>query len=580
MIQNESFWVHRNDEWTLASFLIRALSWSISDKFISYEEFFYIIDSLGVKKRFSEYWDVSGFYQELGLPDVAIGKVDRSRDGWRTEQGNIAWSSGDIEKAITYYRNSIKYGDSTLSGWGGLFRIAFSKADYKQCVEIFLNVCPPRNYYDGVGLIDVLYPSDVVKKDHEYCVFKKKFKGKSPYFISTSKTMAKSVIFSFLATNSLNANVISMISDYFHLSHHQIRELSTSIDHNEMELKRILKYLLPKPNKTKITLQQVLTNGNTERANSIKQKILDCQGIVREMVRVLGVFLASGNKSSLDEMFEPRLVIGDKQMDSYLFEAALEFVVDDAVDMPEHQLYLLRTFGLFTSYPSSGISSGAEGKWTRQQICYFSEFKKIAACLKIKPDPIDLIVGMKRINWYKRDDEFDYALTRKDAEWSMAVLLEFIEQNYSEGVLETKNAYEEFLREAYLFLERKYKEAQCEQRWKSEGLLFTAISSLFGNDSVQQHASPIWLSPQHLDIYLPQIKLAIEYMGKQHYEPVEWFGGTEAFDATVKRDQYKKMLCARMGVDLVYVTHEEDVGLRAQEIFEVYGRKPCQFMCR
>ena len=31
-------------------------------------------------------------------------------------------------------------------------------------------------------------------------------------------------------------------------------------------------------------------------------------------------------------------------------------------------------------------------------------------------------------------------------------------------------------------------------------------------------------------------------------------------------------LCQQRGVELVYVTHEEDIGLRAREIFETYGK--------
>lgn len=55
-------------------------------------------------------------------------------------------------------------------------------------------------------------------------------------------------------------------------------------------------------------------------------------------------------------------------------------------------------------------------------------------------------------------------------------------------------------------------------------------------------------------------------MGKQHYEPVEYFGGQKGFEDTIKRDERKRDVCQRMGIDLIYVTHEEDVGKRAIEI--------------
>jgi hypothetical protein len=60
-------------------------------------------------------------------------------------------------------------------------------------------------------------------------------------------------------------------------------------------------------------------------------------------------------------------------------------------------------------------------------------------------------------------------------------------------------------------------------------------------------------------------------MGAQHYEPIELFGGSRALQETKARDERKRLLCERMGVVLVYVTHEEDIGRRAREIFEEFG---------
>lgn len=66
------------------------------------------------------------------------------------------------------------------------------------------------------------------------------------------------------------------------------------------------------------------------------------------------------------------------------------------------------------------------------------------------------------------------------------------------------------------------------------------------------HFSPQWLGKQHLDIYLPKFKAAIECQGKQHFKPVEAFGGKEALKETQDRDKIKAEKCKENGVELIY----------------------------
>ena len=53
--------------------------------------------------------------------------------------------------------------------------------------------------------------------------------------------------------------------------------------------------------------------------------------------------------------------------------------------------------------------------------------------------------------------------------------------------------------------------------------------------------------------------MAIEYMGEQHYHPVECFGGNEGFEATIDRDERKAELCKKVGLNLVYFKYDEDL---------------------
>ncbi len=89
--------------------------------------------------------------------------------------------------------------------------------------------------------------------------------------------------------------------------------------------------------------------------------------------------------------------------------------------------------------------------------------------------------------------------------------------------------------------------------WPSETQLYLQIRNALPDYDVQQHYSPYWLDRQHLDIYIHELDVALEYQGKQHDEPVEFFGGQQAYEQNKERDARKKRLCKMYGVHIVYV---------------------------
>lgn len=71
-----------------------------------------------------------------------------------------------------------------------------------------------------------------------------------------------------------------------------------------------------------------------------------------------------------------------------------------------------------------------------------------------------------------------------------------------------------------------------------------------------------WLKSKNklsLDFYLQEYKIAIECQGKQHFEPIEYFGGQKTFDEIVERDKIKKNLCLKNGVKILYVKNSDDI---------------------
>lgn len=110
--------------------------------------------------------------------------------------------------------------------------------------------------------------------------------------------------------------------------------------------------------------------------------------------------------------------------------------------------------------------------------------------------------------------------------------------------------------------------------WIAETELYYSIKKYVGDKyKVINHHSPEWLGRQHLDIYISGLNLAFEYQGKQHFEPVDFFGGKEAFRQLKIRDRMKKTKCAKNGVKLVEVLEEYNFN----NIIEIIEKtKQCQ----
>lgn len=109
--------------------------------------------------------------------------------------------------------------------------------------------------------------------------------------------------------------------------------------------------------------------------------------------------------------------------------------------------------------------------------------------------------------------------------------------------------------------------------WLSETQLFKMLKNKFPQTKVIQHGRPRWLGRQHYDIWFPHWKIAVEYHGLQHFEPVEFFGGEEAYEKTVQRDRRKVRLSKKNGVKLFVVRENYDENSLLQAIEnEVFTR--------
>lgn len=88
-----------------------------------------------------------------------------------------------------------------------------------------------------------------------------------------------------------------------------------------------------------------------------------------------------------------------------------------------------------------------------------------------------------------------------------------------------------------------------DSRWVSEFALLDLFRDFWPNTLHQW--SPQFLGRQSVDIYVPEINLAVEYQGLQHYEPVSLFGGEDSFKNAKIRDERKRLLLAGNQVRLL-----------------------------
>ena len=96
-------------------------------------------------------------------------------------------------------------------------------------------------------------------------------------------------------------------------------------------------------------------------------------------------------------------------------------------------------------------------------------------------------------------------------------------------------------------------------KFMSEYVLYCSIKKSFPGHMVRRHAKFQWLGRQHLDIFIEELNIAIEYQGGQHDRPVDFFGGENAFLKIKENDSRKNKLCRKHGIKLIEVRPSYDL---------------------
>jgi len=83
----------------------------------------------------------------------------------------------------------------------------------------------------------------------------------------------------------------------------------------------------------------------------------------------------------------------------------------------------------------------------------------------------------------------------------------------------------------------------------SETLLTKLVAESYS--SLEREKVFSWLGLQRLDMYIPELRVALEYNGEQHYESIDLFGGVVKLEKQKKMDALKTQLCFSNGIIFV-----------------------------
>ena len=106
-------------------------------------------------------------------------------------------------------------------------------------------------------------------------------------------------------------------------------------------------------------------------------------------------------------------------------------------------------------------------------------------------------------------------------------------------------------------------------RSKQETKLYNVLSEQY---NCERHYKNDILGRQHIDIYLKDFNIAVEYQGEQHFRPVEKWGGKEYFEKQVKRDKTKNRICEENGILLLYFVPQKYMGFNELYSKNTYSR--------
>lgn len=137
---------------------------------------------------------------------------------------------------------------------------------------------------------------------------------------------------------------------------------------------------------------------------------------------------------------------------------------------------------------------------------------------------------------------------------------------------------EEWMKEAENLVRDKLNIPRIGEGWISETILYNMVKDICDRYNIEaiHHSRPPFLGGQELDIYIPDLKIAFEYQGRQHYEPIDFFGGDEGYNYRKNLDKRKKQLCDQNNIMLIEIRYDEEISIEkiSKILIEKLNRYP------
>lgn len=215
-----------------------------------------------------------------------------------------------------------------------------------------------------------------------------------------------------------------------------------------------------------------------------------------------------------------------------------------SLDSPE--VYNKFRYCVFTSIPASDYEAGPLVK-------YFNRKRYPKNTVKL------VIADLKQVLNFEKD--LDLAI------YLYYTYLEPLNKFYEKRWNQIKSNIESTIisNENYKELKTKYLNNAIEKgyyktKWKSEMKLYESVKKIYPS-AIYQYRSK-WLDRQSLDIFIPELRIGIEYQGKQHYESVDFFGGEKGFEDRIYLDEQKRKKCKLNKIELIEWKYDEIISKR------------------
>lgn len=325
--------------------------------------------------------------------------------------------------------------------------------------------------------------------------------------------------------------------------------------------------------KPAVTSVDALAAGLTERSEALCAWLADVPHFFAKSRAQLAAFLASGQEVELRPVLEWLLSAGSYEMLRSAFFSLMNATMLHMSDSP-HALSVYRAHpsiarAAMREYLQAILRSDARLSPADLYICTLQFLT-----LDMNADPLassdadDLLKSrvIRAGDW--AEAKLDDWIADVEAMEKYALLQRAAAAAGRWKDVRQLREWSNFMRSAVEYLRNAWSD-EIGETWQSEEITYKAICDALPGVQVQRQARPVWLAPQHLDIYIPAHGLAVEYMGQQHYAPIAFFGGQEGMTRTQTRDARKARLCAEAGVRLEYVRYDQDISARVREIMSV-----------